>query len=442
MLFLAASVPLVAQEELTRRVQQLESQVRQLTDEVIQLRSALRVQEKTTEQLSQTKSPRQELIYDEVIASFLAEDAQDSAAVFYRKLIHSQIWLGGYVDVLAEARESVREQSIFSLSHLALSMRSSLSEELSVQAQVVITEADTVSVAQAYLLVSFDALLSAKFGVLKLPWGKYNSEAAPPAQELATTPWVDQYIIPTVWSDPGVAIFGNYQNLALFSLGYEVMVSSGFSEGGFSGITGNRKARQGLAKDNNDDLQWSGRLEIIPKLGLDVFAATMGISGVIGQYDARAANEFRGLAWDWYVTVGPFSLIGDQDRLAVTGEYVRLDLERDGLVRQKYPDISSGMVGYYWEVQYHFFLEQWRRKFVLFGDQSRFVVSFRHERGNLDKSKTGAGSADDQEIYTLGFNFHPIEQTVVRIEYNWISEFVSQKRAWNNRVLVSMATYF
>jgi hypothetical protein len=135
-------------------------------------------------------------------------------------------------------------------------------------------------------------------------------------------------------------------------------------------------------------------------------------------------------------------LLGDHDRLTFLGEYAQLVVESDAETVQKYPDIAPRMGAYYLELQYRFFPESWRKETLLFGDESSFALAFRYESIDMDTRKTGVSRLDDQKIYTLGFHFSPIEQTVFRVEYNWIREMVLARWAWNNRVLVSFATFF
>lgn len=441
-IFLVAVAYASGQEDLRLRVQQLESQVRQLTDEVVHLRSAVRAQQKSSEQLSQAQASRQDLLYDDVIASFRQQQEENEPYRFYRQLIHSHMWLGGYLSCQAEGRESVAERSILSLSRLGITWRATLSEYISCHGDIYYEEDDRLQVAHAYLLFSLSTLCSVKTGVVRIPFGRYNALYAPPTPELGSLPGVDEWLIPTVWSEPGVALFGQYALLPMLQLNYEVVVSSGLGEGGFDPHNGNRPARQMRTRDNNSDLQWSGRLELTPRLGVDVISLYTGVSGVIGRYDDAHDNTYQGAAFDWSLRVGPFSLVGEEDRLVFVGEWARLTIERDARVLQEYPDTVRGMAGYYLELQYHFFPEAWRDQFLLFGDDSRMVVTLRYGQLDVDTSQRGASRLDNAATYTIGCNFHPLAQTVLRFEYNWIREWVTPKWAWNNRVLVSVATHF
>ena len=99
--------PLFAQEDLKARIKQLEVQVHHLTEEVLQLRESLRVQEKITERYAQEKPVAQATLYDGLIESFKKEKPENELYSFYRRLIHSHVWLGGYLDVKLDRKSVV-----------------------------------------------------------------------------------------------------------------------------------------------------------------------------------------------------------------------------------------------------------------------------------------------------------------------------------------------
>lgn len=428
-------ITVAAQEDMKARVEQLELQVRNLTDEVVRLRHALHTQQQLTEELSDRPGP--ERIYDDVIESFRKERGEDDfATAFYRQLIHSHIWLGGYIEVKIEETESTEDPDLFDLSSLALTFRSSLTDYLSIHGEISLSEENDAEVHHGYLLVSLDPLVNFKGGVIRVPWGKYNGMYSPPSQKLGSVPLVDRYIVPSVWGDPGVSLFGQFTAMG-FTVSYEALMSNGLGEDGFSPEDGNVEARQGIRRDGNHEPQWSGRLEFVPRLNVEVFSCYFGLSGIIGQYDR--SDEFRGWAIDGFVQIGPFNLIGDHDRMSVTGEYAGITAERGPERLLEYPDTVGKMGGYYVEFHYRFFPESWRDTFFLFGDESAFGLSFRHERMDMDTPEITR--LKSPRIYTVGFDFYPISQTVVRVEYSWIREHVGSWE-WNNRVQASFATHF
>ena len=424
-------------EALKARVRQLEIQVRELTEEVIRLRTALQTQEKFSEKL--TKEKKQEALFDELIESYKQQE-KDNLYNFYRKIIHSHIWLGGYVELKVESRESRKDLDLFDLSHCALSFRSSLNEFISIQGEINFSKEDEIFISHAYGIFSFDSIMSLKAGVIRVPFGKYNSIYSPPSQKLGSLPQLNEYIIPSIWSDPGISIFGKYEFAFPLTLSYEILVSSGFRETAFHREIGNQDARREFHRDNNEDLQWSARLEFVPRINVDTFALYFGVSGLIGQYDERKNNEYRGIAFDWFFQFGPFSLIGDHDSIRFIGEYAKMTAEADFKQMQLFPNTTTQMMGYYFQLDYCFFPESWR-DFDIFNSESKFAIVFRYEYIDLEHTKTGGSIGDDREIYTLGFNFRPIRQSVFRLEYSWILEKFP-KNNMNNRFLASFASFF
>ena len=441
MLFFLGAM-LSAQEELRFRVKQLETQVRQLTEEVLRLRESLQMQQKLTEKLSQKKSPERISLYDDIVTAYRQQAEENDFYAFYRKLIHSHIWLGGYLELQIESRRHADQRNILDLSSLALSFRSSLHENITIEGEIRLADTDQVSISHAYLLVNFSSFLNFKAGIVRVPFGHYNSEYSPPAQSLASLPLGNQFLAPVIWSEPGVAIFGKYPERFPLQFTYELLLSNGLSAEGFDIRTGNREGIQDIHQDNNRDKQWSARIGLIPQIGLDTLALCFGVSGVIGHYDRQEDNQYRGGALDFLLRLGEFSLIGDHDRLVFSGEYLRFNAEYDLTTLTGHLGFVSAMSSYYLQLDYLFFPEDWREWGSIFGKESQFGLTFRYEWLDLKMPIWAAGQTTDQRIYTIGFHFRPIAQTIFRIEYSRIKAKISSGYDWDNRLLASFATYF
>ena len=438
--FLWALLP--AQEDLRPRVEQLETQVRQLTEEVLRLRDALQAQQKLAEKLSQKKSPERISLYDDIIAAYQQQTPENDFYAFYRKLIHAHIWLGGYLELQIESRRSSEQRDILDLSSLALSFRSALHDHIAIEGEIRLSDTDQISISHAYLLVNFNSFLNFKAGVIRVPFGRYNSTYSPPAQTLASLPLGNQFLAPAIWSEPGIAVFGKYPERFPLQFTYEVLVSNGLSEDGFDVGSGNREGIQDIHQDNNHDKQWSARIGLIPQLGLDTLALYFGASGVIGRYDRQQHNEYRGAGLDFLLRLGAFSLIGDHDRLLFSGEYLRFHNEYDQVTLRDNPDFVAAMSSYYLQLDYLFFPEDWREWGIIFGKESQFGISFRYEWLDLHTPLWAGARMTAQRTYTIGFHFRPIAQTIFRIEYSRIKVKISSEHDWEHRLLASFATYF
>jgi len=434
-----------AQDDTAKQIQQLQTQVRMLTQEVLELKQALQIQQQITEKLGQSTPQKKARLYDDIISSLLEQAPENQLATFYRELIHSHVWLGGYIEAgwghwedldSQEVDESDDPEKAWKFTKFGLRFRSAWNDAISIHADVYLNP-DEVQISYAYLLWALHPFINVKTGVLRVPFGRYNTLYAPPSMALAHAPSTHEYLIPTIWSEPGIALFGQSANSLL---SYEIMFSNGLSQGGFSAMEGNRDALQEWYQANNSDPQWSGRLGFAPRLGIDVLALYTGISGLIGQYDDHSTLQYHALGYDLFLRIGPFTAIGDHDRFEFTTEYVYFAAERNAQIKEKYPYTASAMYGYYIQFDYFFFPESWRQAVSYFTPDTTLGLSFRSEYINVHGF--ARASLSDQTQYTLGFHFRPIETTIFRIEYTWIHAFQDTQREWDHRILASFATFF
>jgi len=164
---------------------------------------------------------------------------------------------------------------------------------------------------------------------------------------------------------------------------------------------------------------------------------SFGASGAFGRYDNAGDHDLSLFGFDLFVKKGPFEVLGE----AVFG-----DLDRDAaLVAAGAP---GGLSGWYVEGRFHFFPDAWRGDGAWFGEESTFTLVFRAESVDTDDSATaidfatrGRGMRDDVERYTIGFNFRPVEKTVVKIEYQFLREPGGFERD-NDRLVLSCAVSF
>ena len=281
-----------------------------------------------------------------------------------------------------------------------------------------------------------------KLGIIRIPFGRYNMIYSPPSQNLGSIPLTNNYLIPTTWSEPALSLYGRYNLGNIITVKYDFALSNGLKQGAFSNKIGNYEGLQEINEDNNSDKQWSARIVLSPKQNIDIISLYFGISGLIGRYDDDKKHEYKALAFDFFLRIGPFSLIGDHDKLELTVEYNTFLVEKSLVILQNFPDTVSKMSSYYIQFAYIFFPESWRETYYIFNEESSFALCLRYDELDLDKSTKGISQYDDQSIYTLGLNFKPIKKTIFRFEYSIIREIMQQNREWNNRFLFSFATHF
>ncbi len=435
--FFLLSSMLFSQDEMKIRVQILEKQVRELTEEVLKLRSSLENQEKTTEKILQEKNHPPSKLYEELIASFHNENKENELYTFYRSLIHSEISIGGYLETQFQAQESKEEESSLDLSSFGFQLKSSWNTVFSVDTEIKISRPESIEIIHAYLLASINDYLNFKVGVIRVPLGRYNLLYSPPAQSLGAKPFFYEFFLPAVWSEPGISLSGEWTEGIPFHIRYEMLLSNGLGKESFQGFIGNQEAIQGLHEDNNTDKQLTSRIEVSPQFSVDILGLYFGISGTIGKYDEENKEQYKGISLDLFLRVGPFSLIGDYDRLEFSAEYIRFSVERSKETLDKFPNTASSIEGIYYQIDYLFFPQEWRSNSFLFGEKSTFALALRYE-----KIRVHASPFTETQVCTIGFHFRPKEQMVFRVEYSFIEEIIQSKSDWNNRFLASFATFF
>ena len=215
-----------------------------------------------------------------------------------------------------------------------------------------------------------------------------------------------------------MGIFGSFYPQD-WVVGYELYVVNGFNQ---KIIDGSKRLRvrggRGSQKtDNNENKAITGRVSVSPALGVD-----MGVSGHHGKYDAMGENSLTIAALDLDFQRGPLQLIGE-------GAVVNAEIPSGS------PTAESQM-GFYAQLGYHFGFGAIRRY-----PEGVFTGVVRWDRVDYDTDHDG----DDEQMATFGFNFRPVEGTVVKADYSWGWTRGVGGTTWstpNELFSLSLATYF
>jgi hypothetical protein len=198
-----------------------------------------------------------------------------------------------------------------------------------------------VEVEQGWLEYYIAEAFKPRFGVVLVPFGKYNLEHFDPQRDLTDRPIVARAVVPTTWAEAGAG-FGGQLVLGESStyssrIDYRAYLVNGLTDD-FT-TTGLRAARGSYRKDNNDNKALVGRVGIFPVDNLEV-----GVSGYLGKYDENDNHYISGLDVDFDY---------EWKDLELLGEYARFDLQddSDNTVGIATPDTYYG---YYMQANYHF----------------------------------------------------------------------------------------
>ncbi len=322
-----------------------------------------------------------------------------------------------------------------------------------------------VKVEFAALDVSFSDAFNVRAGAILAPLGKFNLTHDSPVNDLTDRPLVDRLVIPTTLTEAGAGVFGTIYPNEQTVLTYEAYVVNGFdndlivysvgpSTSGAPTIGGslnNRSARGSLKRDNNNSRALVSRIGFSPALGFEV-----GASGYTARYQDNGSGRFTILALDGIFQRGPFEVLGEVARSSLSVDRAAEESRARGAFEDSpaaaglngaalnaafntsfsQAFFPSGQLGYFLQVNYHFgqdVISQFR--------ESTFTGIARFGRVDQDRSTTGGHS----ERFTLGVNLRLVEQTVVKLSYQWnwsVALGSTDRGDAQRRILASIASYF
>ncbi len=278
----------------------------------------------------------------------------------------------------------------------------------------------------------FEDWLNLRAGIILIPVGRFNLIHDSPLNDLPLRPMVSRLIIPSTFAESGVGFFGTFYPTQLSKVDYEFYVTQGFdggssaSGGSTFGEGGYRGRRGSFKKDNNENKAIVSRVSVSPFLGIEVAGSVHH-----GKWDNEADHNMTIFAVDGLIQRGPFELLGEAAWTRIGGG-------------SKNPDPANGkppkrMEGYYVQANYHFMPEILRRMAPThFGDSSTFTAIVRW--GDVDTNSQQKRNANDLQRLTLGFNFRPVEDAVLKFAWTFNDHKImpESRNGWQ----ISWATYF
>jgi hypothetical protein len=261
-----------------------------------------------------------------------------------------------------------------------------------------------VAVEFAYLDFLFDDAANVRAGLVLVPVGIVNQIHEPPTYLGVKRPGVDNVILPTTWTEPGVGLHGRF---GLFS--YEAYLLDGLDSEGFTASSGIRGGRQSGAKALAEDLAVALRLDLsgVPGLlaGASFYRGGSGqgrtvdgqtIDGTVTLWDVHADWKWRGL---W-----------------LRGVYTNVDIGDAALISvQNDQAVGSDLRGYYGEAGYDLLSLTSVRNQSLY-PYVRFESYDTQEEVAPGFQSTVTG-ANNRTALSYGAMYRPIPQVAIKAEY-------------------------
>ena len=245
-------------------------------------------------------------------------------------------------------------------------------------------------------------------GIILMPVSSFNINHDSPTRDLVDRPIGYTTVIPSTWYESGAGMLGTFDLPGDMTLNYELYAVNGLDSRIADG-SGFRAARGSHFEDNNSDKGITARLELRPTLN-----SAFGLSGYTGEYD-KSGHRVNIINGDFRVRLDAFEMLGE-------AAYVQIDPGYSEGFASSSPAntrtaVPQGMFTYFGQLNYHFRIEP---LFRLFPDDmalATFTAVVRYEAMDTD---TGYRSAiGDRTRLTLGLNFRPIEQVVIKSDFQW-----------------------
>ena len=263
----------------------------------------------------------------------------------------------------------------------------------------------TAQAEQAYVDFLLTQPFNLRAGVLLIPFGKFNLDHFDPRRDLTRPPAVATTVIPTTWGDLGFGSFGLLPISDNVKATYDIQVINGLTDQ-FAGTppnTGLQNAKNNLNPDNNGNKALVGRGTF--KL-FDQYE--IGFSGYRGAYKPSGNDMITGMALDGEFRPRNVSIL---ENFVLRGEFARINIEGS--------TAPSSLWGYYAQLTYRFWPSALNSTVLgrHFNNPTFALVGLiGHTKTNTTASPTGSLSSDQ---YIVGFNYRPVEDYVIKAEYQF-----------------------
>jgi hypothetical protein len=271
---------------------------------------------------------------------------------------------------------------------------------------------------QAYLDFLIKPYFNFRSGMLLAPVGLINERHEPPSFNGVERPLVDTVILPSTWFDTGAGIFGDLGR----GFVYKAYVMSPLDAAGFSADQGLREGRQRGFQSALQNPAQTGRLEYhgIPRLAL----ATSFWTGKTGSRLRGVNPRVNVFEFDGRYSVGRFDFRGEFANVAISkaGE-LNLALRRETGVS---PNVAERLRGWYLESGARVLPRRFSRDLVLFTRYENFDTQSKMPRGFLPLKQF------DRSAWVVGATYYPEPDVALKFDYTFLRNASSVVRPLNS----------
>ena len=444
------STPLSAQTE--QDFKRLEDEVKQLRALLEQVQTAQEAAEAEVEELKKAEptaaasapavdelARRLELLASELENIKLGNAAVEESATLdqasfglgvaaskvYR--VHQGLSIGGYGEALYENFSGSREDGAdsgktdqFDFLRAILYFGYKFNDKWVLNTEIEIEHADEIFLEFATLDYLHKPMLNFRAGMVLMPVGLLNELHEPTLFHSAKRPQIESAVIPSTWRENGLGLFGENGRFS-----YRTYLVTGLDGDGFSS-SGLRGGRQKGSKAKAESLAWVGRLDYVGSPGLLVGASLyvgdsgQGLEDVDGR-EIGAKTTLFDFHLDWKYRGFNLRALYAQ---AEVDDVARLN---GALGLSGSASVGEELDGFYVEAGYDVLARR--------DDRGALTPFLRYE--TLDtQAAVPAGfsrsASKDVEILTYGLAWQPIDQVILKLDYqDWSNEAETGIDQWN-----------
>jgi hypothetical protein len=390
-----------------KRIQELERMLKELAEEVRSLKEE-RALEKVIAEEDHAAITELSAKVDEI------GDAQS----FDPDSWVNKLTIGGYGELHANFNEGSSGDQ-FDIHRLVLSLGYDFNDWIKFRSEMeiehgIVSDGDggELVIEQAYLDFLLSDSINVHAGRILTPLGIVNQKHEPPSFYGVERPSFAKYIIPTTWSSDGVGAFGSLTP----SLKYQAYVVGGLDGSGFEDLDGIRGGRI-KERPSLNDVAFTGRFDYYPFAQRDVGLGQwlrLGVSTYLGGLDNGNEGKDSGIdgdiaiySADFEYTVSKFDFRG-----AIAFEDI------DG-AREIGNGTASEIFGWYLEGAYRFWPESWKKGKLERSDAAVFARFDSFDTQYDMPSGVERNPNGDREEWTIGLNFYPIPNLVLKTDYQF-----------------------
>lgn len=320
--------------------------------------------------------------------------------------------IGGYGEALYQSFDAERDDGAPSGSKDELDLLRAIlyfgykfDDKFVLNTEIELEHTEEASVEFAYLDYLWRPEANLRAGLVLIPMGLVNELHEPTVFLGARRPDVESRILPTTWRENGFGLFGEIGPVT-----YRTYLVNGFDGSGFS-AAGLRGGRQKGGEALAEDFAWVGRVDVEPTPGL-----SFGGSLYSGGSDQALRDPLGGgeLSVDTTIYEAHLDWRYRGLRLRALGAHAALD-DVAGLNRALgltgAASVGEELEGWYVELGYD----------VLAGGGGQALTPYvRFESYDTQKSVPAGFAADpanDAESVTLGLAYQPIDQLILKADY-------------------------